>query len=232
MWALLGAMDIEIREFLKRMEGKTPVGEGHFRFHRGRISGEEVLVGKTGVGKALSALTTQKIIDAYSPHGIIYTGLAGSLKPEMAVGDTLFARDCVQWDLDARIFGFKRGKIPYTSYRFIQGDPDLLEAASTYEPETGAAHFGRILTGDTFVKESGSDNFTFLREELGGWAVEMEGASAALTAAVNNIPFLLIRIISDKADGLAPLSFVKVVKKASKLGCDAAVHVMGHAAGF
>ena len=95
MWALLGAMEIEVKEFLKRMEGRTETDEGEFKFSRGRIAGREVLVGKTGVGKALAALTTQKIIDTYTPEAILFTGLAGSLRSEMAVGDTLIAKDCV-----------------------------------------------------------------------------------------------------------------------------------------
>jgi len=226
MWALLGAMEIEIKEFLKRLEEKTETGEGDFRFFRGRIAGREVLVGKTGVGKVLAALTTQKIIDTYKPEAILFTGLAGSLKKEMDVGDTLIAQDCVQWDLDARVFGFKRGTIPYTRRRYISGDAKLLEAASSYVPKTGSLHFGRIVTGDTFIKNSETEEYSFLRKELDGWAVEMEGAGVALTAAVNSIPCLLIRIISDKADGKAPLSFLKFVAKASKLGYDAAVHIM------
>lgn len=226
MWALLGAMQLEVKEFLKNLEGKTETGEGDFRFFRGKLEGRDVLVSKTGVGKALSALTTQKIIDTYSPEAIIFTGLAGSLKEDLEVGDTLFAKDAVQWDMDARVVGFKRGKIPYTSYRFFPSDPELLNAALSYVPKTGKAHFGRIVTGDSFVRNSHSKEYQFLKEELEGWAVEMEGASVALAAAVNSIPFLLIRIISDKADGQASLSFVKIVNKASKLGYEAAMHVV------
>jgi nucleoside phosphorylase len=88
--------------------------------------------------------------------------------------------------------------VPYSTYRVFTCDPGLVERAMAVEPERGRAHLGRILSGDQFIADAARREA--LAREFEGDAVEMEGASVALVATVNEIPFLLIRTISDHAD--------------------------------
>ena len=185
-----------------------------WEFVRGTLAGREIVAVQTGVGKVLAALVTQHLIDEYSPSAIIMTGIAGSVNPEIRRGDILVGRDCMQHDMDATLFGFKRGQIPYTDYRIIDSDPALVETALAYGGEK--IRSGRILTGDQFISKAGTSEFAYLTEELGGDAVEMEGAAAGLTAKVNGIPFLLVRVISDNADGEAKGNYLKFLAKASE----------------
>jgi len=185
-----------------------------WEFIRGRLNGREIVAVQTGVGKVLAALVTQKLIDMFEPSAIIMTGIAGAISPDLHRGDIVLGTDCLQHDMDATLFGFKRGQIPYTDYRIVESDTALVEAAMSYTKEQ--LKTGRILTGDQFISGAGDDEFSYLTEELEGDVVEMEGAAAGLTAQVNEIPFLLIRVISDKADGQAKGSYKKFLSSASE----------------
>ncbi|MFQ3621105.1 MAG: 5'-methylthioadenosine/adenosylhomocysteine nucleosidase [Spirochaetales bacterium] len=226
MIAILGAMDGEIQEFLKALDRKSEVQWTEFTFYRGILEGREVVVAKSGVGKTLSAMVTQRILDEYSPKAILFTGLAGSISARLEIGDTLIAEDCIQHDLDATALGFKRGEVPFTSYRIIPCDKKLVQAASFCIPEQGKMVRGRVLTGDQFITRKDWESHRYLVEDLKGDAVEMEGASVGLVATVNKVPFLLIRTISDKADSNAKVDFQTFLPKASRNSLHFVRHIL------
>lgn len=213
MTLILGALDGEIAAVVDGMVLDGTVSWNGFTIHRGTIEGRPVMVSRTGVGKTLSALLTQHLIDLARPSRILFTGLAGSLAPDLTVGDTLVARDCLIHDMDATSLGFEPGEIPYTPYRIIECDPALVEIAAGIVPTSGTHRIGRVLTGDQFI--AGADVRKRLRQTFDGDAVEMEGASVGLVATVNHTPFLLIRTISDQADGTAGIDFNRFLKFAS-----------------
>ncbi|MDA3809764.1 MAG: 5'-methylthioadenosine/adenosylhomocysteine nucleosidase [Spirochaetaceae bacterium] len=206
---LLGAMDGEIESFLKSLTINEKIVWNGFTIYRGIYGQSDLIIAKTGVGKVLSAIITQKIIDDYSPSAIICTGIAGSLNKEIGIGDILVGSDSVQHDFDATHFNFKIGEIPYTSYRFVKSDETLLNIALKYKLEGQKIVSGRVLTGDQFI--SGQ-----MTNELDGDCVEMEGASIALVATINKIPHLIIRTISDKADGEKKVNLREFLKKSSE----------------
>jgi 5'-methylthioadenosine/S-adenosylhomocysteine nucleosidase len=209
-------MDGEIAEFLAVLEDKKEEKWTDFTFYTGRIESKDVIVVKSGVGKVMAALVAQYVIDTYKPETIIFTGLAGGLNSELEIGDILVARDCVQHDLNVISLGFKRGEIPYTPYRILNCDAGLLDLAMKYTPESGKILKGRILTGDQFITNRTLKSLQYLYDDLAGDAVEMEGAAVGLVATVNKIPFLLIRIISDRADTYAHIDFASFLPKASR----------------
>jgi len=216
MIILLGALDGEIAEFLDALGAKTDEPWNGFVFHRGLLEGKEVVVAKSGVGKTLSAMVTQHLIDKYHPTAIIFTGLAGGISTKLDIGDTLIATDCMQHDFDVTALGPKRGAIPFSPYRIFSCNPGLLELALSCVPLDGKAVCGRVLTGDQFITGKNLAAMSYLVDELEGDAVEMEGASVGLVATVNDIPFLLIRTISDKADAGAILDFKAFLPRASR----------------
>lgn len=214
MTLILGAMDGEIAEARRGIVDARSESWHGFGYWHGHLGEEEVIVARAGVGKTLSAMVCQRLIDLYHPAAILFTGVAGALNPRLEIGDTLIARDCIIHDMDATKLGFQRGEIPYTGFRLLQCDPGLVAAASSIEPLEGRMMTGRVLTGDQFVSESSVRSE--LRDTLHGDAVEMEGASVGLVATVNEIPFLLIRTISDKADGHAGVDFGRFLQFASR----------------
>ena len=216
MIAILGAIDGEIKEFLDHIGRSEKSNWNDFTFYKGRLANHDVVISLSGVGKVMAAMVTQKIIDLYEPEALIMTGLAGALNPELEIGDTVIGRDCIQHDLDASVFGFERGQVPYSPYRIIESDEKLHDIAVTCKPETGRLFVGRILTGDQFLTKSYLRGHKYLIDELQGDAVEMEGAAAGLVATVNKVPFLIIRTISDKIDKQSMVDFKRFLPKASK----------------
>jgi 5'-methylthioadenosine/S-adenosylhomocysteine nucleosidase len=231
---ILGAMDGEISAFRSAIaEGdcQTAVSAAGSDVLIGTLEGRAVALARAGVGKAMSALSAQSVIELLARRGtpagtLLFTGLAGAVNPDYEIGDTVFSRDCVQHDLDATALGITRGAVPYTGYRFLEADPGLLEAAAEYRPEAGTPRFGRVLTGDQFISRRDDPDHAYLLDELSGDAVEMEGASVALCAAVNRIPFLLIRTISDRADGSAAVKFNEFLPIASENSLRAVRHLL------
>lgn len=215
MVIILGAMDTEIREFLTQLEDPQVLHWNGFTQHRGRLFGQEVLIGKSGVGKVMSAMVTQHLIDAWRPKAVLFTGLAGSLQPHIDIGDTLLAVDLVQHDLDSAGLRLPRGQVPYSDYRFLEPHPELLALAGEFVPARGSLHKGRICTGDQFITHREMASHAYLTEELAGDGVEMEGASVALVCTVNRVPFLIARTISDRADGQARVNFEALLPEAS-----------------
>jgi 5'-methylthioadenosine/S-adenosylhomocysteine nucleosidase len=224
--AILAALDGEIREILKALGDRRETAWKDFIFHCGRLDGHEVVLARCGVGKSMSAMLAQRLIDQFEPAALICTGLAGGLGATVRIGDTLVARDCLQHDLDASVFGFKRGEIPYSGRRIFACDPGLLEAAMSYLPAHGRLVAGRILTGDQFITRREFECHRYLVDELNGDAVEMEGASIALVADVNDLPFLLVRTISDKADEAACLDIKAFLPMASRNSLACVRHVL------
>ena len=216
MILILGAMDSEIAEFLSALDAPQRAEWNGFAFHRGKLDGHAVLVAKSGVGKVMAALVTQHLIDAYAPRAVLFTGLAGSLRPHIEIGDTLLADDLVQHDLEPSGLGLPRGQVPFSDYRFLASDPILLDAAAGYAPPSGALHRGRICTGDQFITHRELASHHYLTSELAGDGVEMEGASVALVCRVNAVPFLVARTISDRADGSAAVNFEAFLPQASR----------------
>lgn len=203
---IMGAMDAEIAGFLDHSEILEHIEWRGFTFHRIRLEGRESVLVKSGIGKVFSALVCQHLIDAFSPSSLIFTGVAGALNPVYAIGDVVISRDCMQHDVDGLALGFSRGTLLYTEMRVFTADPSMVRAALAQEAgEIGVGghrlHSGRILTGDQFMTRDEINHHRYLMEELQGDAVEMEGGAVAQVCAVNGVPFVVVRTISDRADG-------------------------------
>lgn len=223
---LLGALDAEVETIGGHLSHTREVAWRGYRLREGRLRERDVVVTRSGVGKSLAAMLTQHLIDRYAPAAIIFTGVAGALNPELEIGDTVVAETCMQHDLDATALGFARGEVPYTPYRVLSCDPALVARALTCTPSAGRVRPAHVLTGDVFLTASRRESLRYLREELGGDAVEMEGASAGLVATVNEVPFVLVRTISDRADTSAPINFAAFVKQASATAWEFADHLL------
>jgi 5'-methylthioadenosine/S-adenosylhomocysteine nucleosidase len=229
---ILGAMDGEISDFIEAMDQRNEdISSAGVQMYSGRLSNRDVVVAKSGVGKVMAALTTQNILDHIRSSGrvveyLVFTGLAGAINPAYRIGDTLIAVDCVQHDLDATALRIPRGTIPYSKMRFIGSDLRLVEAAQSYRPVEGTVHTGRVLTGDQFIHQRNNPEYAYMTVELEGDAVEMEGAAAATCALVNGVPFVLIRTISDQADGKARVKFSEFLPKASRNSLQAVLHLL------
>jgi len=206
MIGIIGAMDQEIKAYLNAATNIVEKNWNGVTFYSGYLFNKHVCIVKSGVGKVLASAVCQKLIDTFNVNKIVFTGVAGAINPEYNIGDIVVSTDTMQHDMDATDLGFRIGEIPYSDFYVIKSDKELFNILQKCKIDNHKIWFGRILTGDVFVS-SGNSRRTFMRETLNGDAVEMEGAAIGTVASLNHIPFIIVRTISDKADGEATNSF-------------------------
>ncbi len=204
MLGIIGAMDEEVNRLKANMENVQVKKKASMEFYLGTIRGKEVVVVRSGIGKVNAGICTQILADDYQVDGIINTGIAGSLRADINIGDIVISTDAVQHDMDAVAFGYPKGQIPRMEVLAFQSDARLVELAESSchkaLPELGVFR-GRVASGDEFVaKQERKDAIV---EEFQAYCCEMEGAAIAQAAYLNQIPFVIIRAISDKADDSA-----------------------------
>lgn len=225
MIVFLCAMKEEVAEIIPNIKSAETYSVFGTIFYKGTMEGQNVLVGTTGIGKVFSAAVTQKICENFLPHAIVFLGIAGAIKDNLDIGDIVVSHDCMQYDMDATALGFKIGEIPYTGISTIEADKTLKQLALSFKVEGKKIVEGRILTGDRFVATRTAEERIFFNDTLSGSAVEMEGAACGFVAHINNIPFVVVRVISDKADGNAPKKFKDFLHNSSSCLADMANHI-------
>ena len=177
-----------------------------------------VLVKCGGVGKVNAARTAQILINKYNPDCIINVGSAGALSKDLNIGDIVIGKNVIQHDFDLTAFGRKKGEIDNTG-RSIQADTYLIEKSekvlkTIFEGKQNKAIIGTIATGDTFCTKIEMKNE--ITEEFSADCIEMEGAAIAQVCKLDEVPFIVIRSISDKVDGSNQIQFEKYLETASK----------------
>lgn len=208
MLGIIGAMPEEVEQLKAEMSQVQVTDVAGMEFYRGLIGGKEVVVVRSGVGKVNAAMCVQILVDRFAVDGIVNTGIAGSLRAEINIGDMVLSTDAVQHDMDATMFGYQPGQIPQTDVFAFEADAKLREAAREcclrVNPEIQVFE-GRVLTGDQFISDKTRKNW--LVETFDGYCTEMEGAAIAQAAYLNQVPFLIVRAISDKADDSAVVDY-------------------------
>ena len=213
---IIGAMDEEI-SLLKDAAGveKTTTIAG-MDFYEGILEGKNVVIVKCGVGKVNAALCADTLINHFGCTMVINTGVAGSLDNQIDIGDIVVSVDAVQHDMNAESLGFQKGEIPYMGLLEIPADEAMRAAAveAIHESVPDVHVFeGRVCTGDQFI--SSQEQKEAIKSSFGGLCCEMEGASIAQVCYLNNIPFVIIRAISDKADDSGSVDYGTFVEEAA-----------------
>lgn len=213
---IMGAMREEVERFLEVMSQEGRQSFAGIIFVQGKLHGKDVVVCQTGVGKVNAAMCTQILIDRYEVDAMIFTGVAGAVAPHLEVGDIVISEDCMHHDMDATALGFARGMIPFSPQSVFVADEEMKRLALQAAREVGARGvvLGRVLSGDQFVADSEVVNQLYL--EMNGSCVEMEGAAMAQVCALQEVPFVIIRSISDKADRSAQVSFNEFVAEVAE----------------
>lgn len=217
MIGIIGAMDEEVQQITDIMNLTKTTAKAGMIFNSGKLCGKDIVIVRSGIGKVNAGICTQILIDDFHIDCVINTGIAGSLKNEIEIADIVISDDVLHHDVDACGFGYPLGQIPRMDTLSFPADSKLIELAKESCKSAAAdigVHVGRIVSGDQFIsdKESKaniSNNFNAL-------CTEMEGAAIAQTAYLNNIPFLIIRAISDKADDSATMDYPTFEAKAIK----------------
>ena len=200
---IIGAMEVEVKELKEQMQIMRQLTKAGMEFCEGILEGQDVVVVRSGVGKVNAAVCTQILIDVFDVKAVINTGIAGSLKAEINIGDLVISSDLVHHDMDAVSFGYPKAD---------KALADLAEkVCEEVNPEIQVFH-GRVVSGDQFIADKETkENISTL---FAGYCTEMEGAAIAQTAHLNEVPFVVLRAISDKADDSASMDYPTFEKQA------------------
>ncbi|WP_147805255.1 5'-methylthioadenosine/adenosylhomocysteine nucleosidase [Alkalicoccus halolimnae] len=207
---IIGAMEEEIAHFthLFTIEEKYVLAKNHY--FTGNFGSCEIVLTKAGVGKVNAAAAAQKVIDYFNVDAILFTGVAGAANPDYEVGDVVISDVCQHHDIDASPLGFSKGIIPMfngPSLFFADEKWRAIVKEAAEELEGINVFEGKIMSGEQFIADK--TEVEKLRSLFGADCVEMEGAAVAQIAWMHDVPFVIIRSISDKANGEAPVSFQK-----------------------
>ncbi len=217
MIGIIGAMDEEVISLKRRMHVTEQREIAGMNFFIGTVGDKEVAVVRCGIGKVNAAVCTQILVDLFNAEYIINTGMAGGLHPELNIGDIVIASDTVEHDMDALVVGNLNDEIPSMRRTFFEANHKLVTVAKGAAEHLKGDHkvfIGRVASEDEFicsikVKEDICSTFT-------AYCAEMEGAAIAHTCFLNQVPFVIIRTISDKADPSADVNFEDFVDLAAK----------------
>ena len=208
MLGIIGAMDEEVAKLKEHMSDVEVITKASMDFYKGKLNGKDVVVVRSGIGKVNAAICTQILVDDFKITAVINTGIAGSLRNEINIGDIVLSTDALEHDVEATAFGYPIGQIPRMDTLAFEADKNLIVLAETCCAKVNPdikTFVGRVVSGDQFI--ASKEKKEWLVENFAGFCTEMEGAAIAHCAYLNNIPFLVIRAISDKADDSAQMDY-------------------------
>ncbi len=213
---IIGAMDEELEILLREMQLDRAEVKANMNFKSGKLHNKDVVVVRSGIGKVNAAICTQILIDDFNVDRVINVGIAGGIGKDVYPGDVVVADSLVQHDVDTSVFGDKIGQIPRLDTYDFKCDKELVDKAisACKNIESIKSFVGRIVTGDQFI--SSTDKIVWLNEEFTAIACEMEGGSIAQVCYLNNIPFVVIRSISDNGNNGAHMEYEKFAPIAIK----------------
>lgn len=214
--AILGAMDEEITLLKESISGLVEHQHAHLTLYTGQLKGADVVLVKCGIGKVAAAVATTIVVDKFAPDFVVNTGSAGGFDQALSIGDIVIANELVHHDADLTHFGYALGQCAGMPETYLC-DAALIEAAEKAAITLGEAKTkrGLICTGDAFI---GSDEAAAkLRSDFPTIAAaEMEGVAIGQTCHLLNVPFLVIRSLSDIAGKASTVSFQTYLEQAAK----------------
>lgn len=214
---IIGAMEVEVARLKQDMKIQREVKKAGMDFCEGILMGQEAVVVRSGIGKVNAAVCTQILVDEFQVEAVINTGIAGSLNAEINIGDIVISTDVLHHDMDAVNFGYEPGQIPQMNVFSFAADEKLASKAEAVCNEVNPkirVFRGRVVSGDQFIADRAVKNR--ITQQFHGFCTEMEGAAIAQAAYLNEIPFVVIRAISDKADDSAAEDYPTFEKKAAE----------------
>lgn len=216
MIGIIGAMDIEVDGLKAALENPSEKRLGTINFCIGLINGCEVVIAKAGIGKVNAAICTEAMILGFSPDAIINTGVAGSLTPNLNIGDIVIANSVCQHDFDTSPLGDPKGLIPEVNLVKIPADEKIV---AYLEKAVGTQNIsyevGTVASGDVFVADS--EVKAGIVNGFGAYAAEMEGGSIGHVAYLNGVPFGVLRALSDSANEGSCSDYPAFCKKAAEV---------------
>ena len=213
---IIGAMVEEVSELKASLQDAKVTKIARMEFCEGSFGNTDVVVVQSGIGKVNAAACAQILINHFGVTHVMNTGVAGSLNSKIDIGDIVVSTDAMYHDVDATVFGYAKGEVPQVGTASFVADEMLRRAAVEAVKEAAPdihVFEGRVVSGDQFISSCEVKNH--IRDTFQGDCTEMEGAAIAQVAYINEVPFVIIRAISDKADDSGQEAYDVFEKKAA-----------------
>lgn len=207
--AIICASDDELAPFLQKIEYSFTETVAMLRIYRGAVNGHTVYALYSGVGKVNAAIAAQIVIDRYGPDCIINAGTAGAIDGSLRVFDTVVSTETAYHDMAEDILTEFH---PFMPSVWFKSDERLLQAAKEIKSQF-PMYFGRTVTGESFITDSGRKEITDVFAPL---SVDMEAAAIAHVCYANGVPFLSVRTVTDTPEKTGNAEFEKNCKSASE----------------
>jgi len=217
MLGIIGAMEEEIWEIRESIEDMSTITIGNFTFYKGKIQNKDMVLVESGIGKVNASICTTLMISHFNVEKILFTGVAGGVNPKIDIGDIVIGTYLMEHDYDVTAFGYEVGMIPKMGDSKFHCNKALVDLANTLAKENFQdtnIWQGPIVSGDVFV--ASEEKINWLWNKFQAYCTEMEGAAVAHVCKVLQIPFLIVRSISDKANSDAKVDFKEFCKLAAK----------------
>lgn len=197
---IIAAMEEELEPIFKFMKFEDSLKKANMIFNSGIVFDNKIVAVIGGIGKVNSAVCAQILIDDFKVDNIINVGIAGGTGLRVMPGDVVVAENLVQHDMDTSAFGDEVGQVPRINTFDFPCDKELIKKASNacFGLENHSCFVGRIATGDQFINDT--EKLRWINDKFGALACEMEGGSIAQVCYLNNVPFVVIRSISDNGN--------------------------------
>ena len=204
---IIGAMQVEVETLVEKLENPVSRSVAGSTYYEGKLVGLDVVVVQCGVGKANAAMCAQTLCNLYDVTHIVNTGVAGSLKAELDIGDLVISRDAMYHDFEVIALGYPHGKVPGMDVVAFPADERLMTLAFAAAESVNPGHtkLGRVASGDQFICQK--EQKEQIIANTGASCTEMEGAAIAHAAYRNGVPYVILRAISDKADDSAEMDY-------------------------
>ena len=192
MIGIIGAMDVEVSNIINNIENVHITEVGIFKYYTGQIHGKDVVVLRSGIGKVSSAVGATLMINLFKPDFIINSGIAGGVSP-LHTKDVCLPLNFTYGDVDATIFGYKKGQVPQMP-AYFEADSDLVDKIDNILSENSIkSHHVNAVTSDSFITSLDTINL----DDKENIICEMEGTSIAQACHILKTKFVSIRFISD-----------------------------------
>ena len=213
---IIGAMDNEVREIIAMLKDRCTECVSGIEFNTGSLFDKKIVIARCGIGKVFAAMCAEAMIIKYSPDLIINSGVGGALDKSLRPLDIVFADKLVQHDMDTSAIGDPVGLVSGINRVYFETDARARDILCESAGKLGINYaVGTIATGDKFISDKADkERITAL---FGASACEMEGGAIAHASFVNGTPCVVVRAISDSADGEATMDYPTFLPRAAKI---------------
>lgn len=224
--SIIGAMEEEVKILRDQLEQKTIETVAGCEYTLGKLAEKDVVLLRSGIGKVNAAMATTILLEKYKPDLVINTGSAGGLNPDLNVGDIVISTEVRHHDVDVTAFGYEYGQVPQMPAAFY-ADEHLLSVAERCSQDIEGVQTvkGLIATGDSFMNDP--KRVDEIKKKFNNLqAVEMEAAAIAQVAYQFQIPFVIIRSLSDIAGKESNISFEQYLEKAARHSAQLVINIV------